>query len=35
LILAWNLAGEIKQQLAPRLPTNTRYVVAVPRTADA
>ena len=34
LILAWNLAGEIKQQLAPRLPTNTRYVVAVPRMAD-
>jgi len=34
LILAWNLAGEIKQQLAPRLLPNTRYVVAVPRMAD-
>jgi hypothetical protein len=34
LILAWNLAGEIKQQLAPRLPAGTRYVVAVPRMAD-
>ena len=31
LILAWNLAGEIKQQLAPRLPAATRFVVAVPR----
>jgi len=34
LILAWNLAGEIKQQLAPRLPAATRFVVAVPRLAD-
>lgn len=34
LILAWNLAGEIKQQLAPQLPAGTRYVVAVPRMAD-
>jgi dTDP-4-dehydrorhamnose 3,5-epimerase len=35
LILPWNLAGEIKQQLASRLPAGTRYVVAVPRMADA
>jgi dTDP-4-dehydrorhamnose 3,5-epimerase len=34
LILPWNLAGEIKQQLKPRLPPGTRYVVAVPRMAD-
>jgi len=30
-----NLLGQIKQQLAPRLPAATRYVVAVPRLADA
>ena len=34
LILAWNLAAEIKSQLSARLPTATRYVVAVPRRAD-
>ena len=34
LILAWNLAAEIKSQLSSRLPPATRYVVAVPRLAD-
>jgi dTDP-4-dehydrorhamnose 3,5-epimerase len=34
LILAWNLAGEIKHQLAPRLPTSTRFVVALPKLKD-
>lgn len=35
LILAWNLAAEIKSQLSARLPAATRYVVAVPQLADA
>jgi hypothetical protein len=35
LILAWNLAAEIKSQLAALLPAATRYVVAVPQLADA
>lgn len=34
LILAWNLASEIKQQLIARLPVNTRFVVAVPKLTD-
>lgn len=34
LILPWNLAAEIKQQLSRQLPAGTRYVVAVPRMAD-
>ncbi len=34
LILAWNLAAEIKTQLSSTLPASTRYVVAVPRLAD-
>ena len=35
LILAWNLAAEIKSQLSATLPASTRYVVAVPGLADA
>ena len=35
LILAWNLAAEVKSQLSTRLPAATRYVVAVPQLADA
>jgi SAM-dependent methyltransferase len=34
LILAWNLASEIKQQLKLRLPSDTRFVVAVPRISE-
>ncbi len=34
LILAWNLAGEIKQQLVQNLPASTRFVVAVPKLAE-
>jgi SAM-dependent methyltransferase len=34
LILAWNLAAEIKSQLSSRLPPATRYVVAVPVLTD-
>lgn len=30
LILPWNIAEEVKQQLAPKLPTNTQFVTAVP-----
>jgi len=35
IIIAWNLAAEIKSQLSSRLPAGTRYVVALPRLADA
>ena len=34
LILAWNLAAEIKSQLSSRLTPAIRYVVAIPRLAD-
>lgn len=34
LILAWNLAAEIKSQLSSRLPPATRYIMAVPALTD-